>query len=151
DNPANDQYPAYSPDGRSIAYTSQAIKFFYADRQRLMLYDRETGKRREITAKFDRSCGPPLWSADHRRIYFEAQDKGHVRLDPVSAKGDDVTGLTSGCTDHFPALSRDGATLAFLRSTLGRPAAVHATPALEVSPRQIDTFNDALAASWDLG
>jgi len=151
DNPANDQYPAYSPDGRSIAYTAQAIKFFYADRQRLMLYDRETGKRQEITAKFDRSCGPPLWSADSRRIFFEAQDKGHVRVFAVSPKGGDVTPLTSGCTDHFPVLSRDGTMLAFLRSTFGRPPAVHATPTLEVSPCPIDTFNDALAASWDLG
>jgi dipeptidyl aminopeptidase/acylaminoacyl peptidase len=151
DNPANDQYPAYSPDGRSIAYTAQAIKFFYADRQRLMLYDRQSGKRHELTAKFDRSCGPPLWSADSRRIYFEAQDKGHVRIYAVTPQDNGVVALTSDATDHAPVLSRDGSTLGFLRSTFGRPPAVHATPTAQGTPRKLDTFNDALAAGWDLG
>jgi dipeptidyl aminopeptidase/acylaminoacyl peptidase len=151
DNPANDAYPAYSGDGRWIAYTRQTIKFFYADRQRLMLYDRQTGKRNEITAKFDRSCGAPKWSADSRRIYFEAQDKGQVRLFAVTPVGADVTPLTAGHTDHDPALSRDGTMLAFLRSSFGRPPAVHTTPTRAVSPRQIDSFNDALVATWNLG
>jgi dipeptidyl aminopeptidase/acylaminoacyl peptidase len=151
DNPANDQYPAYSPDGRWIAFTRQTIKFFYADRQRLMLYDRQTGQRQEITAKFDRSCGPPVWSADSRRVYFEAQDRGRVRLYAAARAGGDVVALTSACTDHAPSLSRDGTMMAFLRSTFGRPPAVHVTPTLEASPRKIDTFNDALGAGWDLG
>lgn len=151
DNPANDAHPAYSPDGRWIAYTRQAIKFFYADRQRLMLYDRQTGKRHEITASFDRSCGVPKWSADSRRIYFEAQDKGQVRLFAATPAGDDVTPLTADYTDHDPVLSRDGTMLAFLRSSFGRPPAVHATPTKALAPRQIDNFNDALSARWDLG
>jgi dipeptidyl aminopeptidase/acylaminoacyl peptidase len=151
DNLANDQYPAYSPDGRSIAYTAQAIKFFYADRQRLMLYDRQSGKRHELTAKFDRSCGPPLWSADSQRIYFEAQDKGHVRIYAATPQDNGVVGLTSGATDHAPLLSRDGSVLVFLRSTFGQPPAVHATPTAQITPRKLDTFNDALVAGWDLG
>jgi len=151
DNPANDQYPAYSPDGRWIAFTRQTIKFFYADRQRLMLYDRATGQHQEITAKFDRSCSEPKWSADSRQILFEAQDKGHVRFFAVPPTGGAVTPLTGGYTDHAMALSRDGTMMAFLRSSFGRPPAVHVTLAREVSPRRIDTFNDALVAAWDLG
>ena len=46
DNPANDANPVYSPDGKSIAFTRQTIKFFYADRNQLMIHDRETGKNR---------------------------------------------------------------------------------------------------------
>jgi dipeptidyl aminopeptidase/acylaminoacyl peptidase len=151
DNPAADAYPAYSPDGRSIAFTRQTIKFFYADRQRLMLYDRQSGQRREITAKFDRSCGPPKWASDSRRIVFQAQDKGHVRLFSVAPENGVVTPLTSGHTDQSPSLSRQGATVAFLRSTFGRPLAVHVLPASEAPPRKLDAFNDELAATWDLG
>src|SRR5262249_10858843 len=50
DNPGNDNFPLYAPDGKSIAYTRQTIKYFYADRFRLMLYDRQMGKSRELTA-----------------------------------------------------------------------------------------------------
>src|SRR4029077_11356603 len=49
DNPANDSNPVYSPDGKSIAFLRQTIKFFSADRERLMLHDRESGQSRELT------------------------------------------------------------------------------------------------------
>jgi dipeptidyl aminopeptidase/acylaminoacyl peptidase len=151
DNPASDAYPAYSPDGRWIAYTRQSIRYFYADRQRLMLHNRRTGKNQEVALNFDRSCFPPMWSADSRRLIFEAQDKGHVRIFAATTASGDVTPLTAGHCDHEPVVSRDGSTLAFLRSSFGRPPAVHVTPLAEMAPRKIDTFNDAMADAWDLG
>jgi dipeptidyl aminopeptidase/acylaminoacyl peptidase len=151
DNPAADTTPAYSPDGKSIAFTRQTIKYFYADRSRLMLHDRASGKARELTAKLDRSCAVPKWSADSRHIYFEAEDKGYNRIYRVSTSGDDVTPLTSGFTDHAVDINREGTLLAFNRSHFGAPAAVYVMPAVESSPRKIDHFNDDLVASWELG
>ena len=43
DNPAGDGSPAYSPDGRFIAFGRQVVKGFYADRTRLVLHDRAAG------------------------------------------------------------------------------------------------------------
>jgi dipeptidyl aminopeptidase/acylaminoacyl peptidase len=151
DNPAADTTPAYSPDGKSIAFTRQTIKHFYADRSRLMLHDRASGKARELTAKFDRSCGAPKWAADSRHIYFEAEDKGHVRIFRVSTSGNDVTPLTAGFSDHGVDINREGTLLAFNRSHFGAPAATYVMPVIEPSPQKIDHFNDDLVASWELG
>ena len=84
-----------------------------------MLHDRDTGRSRALTENFDRSCGAPRWSADSRRLYFDADDKAHGRLFSVSIKGNDVTPLTSGHTDHIGSLNRDGGLLAFSRSSFG--------------------------------
>src|SRR5262249_46327093 len=80
DNQANDYNPVYSPDGKSIAFLRQTIKFFYADRARIMQLDRATGKSGEVTSAFDRSCGTPIWSPDGKYFYCEAEDHGQVRV-----------------------------------------------------------------------
>jgi hypothetical protein len=47
-NKGADQNPVYSPDGRFIAYASQARAGFEADRWRLFLYDRAARTAREV-------------------------------------------------------------------------------------------------------
>ena len=68
-NRADDSLPAYSPDGRWLAYAAQSIPGFYADRARLVLVDRATDSRRDLAADFDRSVGTLLWRAHSRALF----------------------------------------------------------------------------------
>ncbi len=70
DNPASDSSPLYSPDGRYIAYRAQQRPGYESDRFRLMLYDRKTGEKKNLTEDFDRWVGTIAWSPDSRNIYF---------------------------------------------------------------------------------
>jgi dipeptidyl aminopeptidase/acylaminoacyl peptidase len=150
DNPAGDRSPVYSPDGKSITFTRQMIKFFYADRERLMVLDRASGKSRELTGNLDRSCGQPKWAPDSSRLYFVAEDRGYTRIYQVSVKGSDAAPLTAGFSDRSFDLSADGKQMVFVRSSFDLPAAVFAMT-VGGEPRKIDTFNDELTARWQLG
>ncbi len=57
DNPASDTSPLYSPDGRYIAYRAQQRPGYESDRFRLMLYDRKTGEKKNLTENLDRWVG----------------------------------------------------------------------------------------------
>src|SRR5262245_60835558 len=70
DNPVGDFNPLYSPDGKWLAYMQQRIKFFYADKARLMLRERQTGETRELTENLDRSVVATRWMADNQRLCF---------------------------------------------------------------------------------
>ncbi len=70
DNPASDSTPLYSPDGKYIAYRAQQRPGYESDRFRLMLYDRKTGGRSNLTEKFDGWVGTFTWAPDSKRIYF---------------------------------------------------------------------------------
>jgi dipeptidyl aminopeptidase/acylaminoacyl peptidase len=147
DNEANDNQPVYSPDGKSIAFLRQKIKFFYADTQRLTLHDRQSGQNRQLTSKFDRSCNTPRW-VDRNLIYFEAENKGHHQIYVVSTEGADVEPVTRRFTDV--SFDHQSAKLAFLRSSFDRPPGLFVKYSTS-EPIQIDHFNDALVANWDLG
>src|SRR6185295_6784180 len=75
-NPGFDGAPAYSPDGRFLVYRSQARGGYESDKWRLLLLERASGKSVSLTDAFDRSVDTPLWSADSRSIYFNAEDRG---------------------------------------------------------------------------
>ena len=90
-SPGADTTPLYSPDGKYIAWRSQARAGFEADKWRLLVQDRQSGKTRDLTEKFDRSVGSfamAFWSEllfpDEREprqpIVFTAEDHGEAPI-----------------------------------------------------------------------
>ncbi|MGD0923079.1 MAG: S9 family peptidase, partial [Terriglobia bacterium] len=76
DNPGSDAAPQYSPDGRYIAYTSQARDGYESDLIRLRVYDRQTGKVKDLTPDFDQWVNAFAWAPDSDTIYFTAPERG---------------------------------------------------------------------------
>ncbi len=80
DNPASDSTPLYSPDGRYIAYRAQQRPGYESDRFRLMLYDRKTGEKKNLTEDFDRWVGSLTWAPDSKQIYSTVEDAGESHV-----------------------------------------------------------------------
>src|SRR5256886_12675608 len=65
--PGFDGNPVYSPDGKYITYHAQLTAEYEADRWRVMLYDRQSGKNENLSEGFDRSADELAWSPDSKR------------------------------------------------------------------------------------
>ena len=85
-NKGADQNPVYSPDGRFIAYASQARAGFESDRWRLMVYDRSGKTSRELLPKWDRNADAYFWAPDMSAIYVQTTDAGRDKLYRVDAR-----------------------------------------------------------------
>src|SRR5206468_9547049 len=81
DNPASDSTPLYSPNGRYIAYRAQQRPGYESDRFRLMLYDRKTAARKNLTENVDRWVGTFAWSTDSKRIFLVYQEYDEAPVD----------------------------------------------------------------------
>ena len=79
-SPGADTTPLYSPDGKYLAWRSQARAGFEADKWRLLVQDRQTAKTRDLTQQFDRSIGSFAWQRDSCAIAFSAEDRGEAPL-----------------------------------------------------------------------
>jgi dipeptidyl aminopeptidase/acylaminoacyl peptidase len=150
-NPGNDWGPAYSPDGKWIAYRAQLLVGYEADRWRLMLYDRSSGKSINRTEDFDRSVESYAWTPDSARIYFSAEDKAEMPLYAIAAAG---SGAPQVIVDGYNAdfdLSRDGRTLALARTSLTMPAEIFTADADGGAHlRQMTQQNGALLRQLEL-
>jgi dipeptidyl aminopeptidase/acylaminoacyl peptidase len=150
DNEASDNQPVYSPDGKSIAFARQKIKYFYGDTARLVVHDRQTGKNAELWPSFDRSLTSPVWNGSSTQIVFSAQDKGYSRIYHADVYSPfKIKALTQGWSDTSPTVQN--ADCVFLRSSFDLPPGVFVITQESKKPRQIDRFNQALVAEWRLG
>jgi dipeptidyl aminopeptidase/acylaminoacyl peptidase len=127
DNPASDSTPLYSPDGRYIAYRAQQRPGYESDRFRLMLYDRKTGEKKELTEGFEQWVGTFIWTPDSKTIDFSSDHKGHsliYALDVVNPNSSRRT-IVAGYNDDL-ALTPDGKTLLFTRMSIAAPTEIYA-------------------------
>src|SRR5207248_4031338 len=81
-SPGSDSTPLYSPDGKYIAWRSQARAGFESDKWRLFVQDRQSGKIGDLTEKFDRSVGSFTWW-DTMAIIFSCEDHGQSPINFV--------------------------------------------------------------------
>jgi len=121
DNPASDSSPLYSPDGRYIAYRAQQRPGYESDRFRLMLYDRKTGEKKNLTEDFDHWAGTFAWAPDSKTIYFSAEHLRHSLIYAVATGGNPSRRALVGGYDDDIAVTPDGKKLLFTRMSLKAP------------------------------
>src|SRR5207253_6428130 len=83
-SPGADSTPLYSPDGKYVAWRSQARAGFEADKWRLLVQDRQSGKVRDLTEKLDQSVGSYSWDSTSEFIYFSYESAGQAVLGQAS-------------------------------------------------------------------
>jgi dipeptidyl aminopeptidase/acylaminoacyl peptidase len=149
-NKANDHSPRYSPDGRYIAYLAMARPGFEADKQSLMLYDREAGTTVDLTGGLDYSVDDLLWAPGGASIYFDAQDKGRTAVFKVTLSTKKIDRVLDGCFLASPSLSPDGGTLYFLRQAIDRPYDIWSFDLKMKALSQITKVNAAILARLDM-
>ncbi|MBZ5648432.1 MAG: S9 family peptidase [Acidobacteriia bacterium] len=123
----SDSTPLYSPDGKYIAWRMQVRPGYEADRFRLVIYNRATGKITNLTEQFDRWVGSIVWAPDSKRLYFTAEDKGESPIYTVPVKGGKVQEVVRGHNDDL-AVTPDGEALVYSRVSAMAPSEIYTLP-----------------------
>src|SRR5688572_13679774 len=120
-NLADDTAPSFSPDGRYLAFEQKRIPRFYADRARLMLYDRFAETTRGATEDWDRSVDGLVWEPGSRSLLGSIDDAGTGRIYRLFTDGRAPMPLTGASTFGSLALSEDGKSVIAIRQSFSEP------------------------------
>jgi len=120
-NMGQDHTPRYSPDSKYISYLSQARAGYETDQNELVLHNRKTGEKTNLTLQFDRSVGYYIWGPKSEFIYFAATDRGFRKLYRINIKTEEVEKLLFDAVYGQFDLSPDGKYIVTARTLSNQP------------------------------
>jgi dipeptidyl aminopeptidase/acylaminoacyl peptidase len=149
DNPYGDDDPRFAPDGRSVLYTRVATANSQGELRRLWQVSLADRKATPLTGGSDLSIDGIAFSADGRRLWIQAEDRGVVPVFAMNADGSGIARLaTEGTNTEIDSANGQ---LVFLNENSSRAPELFALDAASGKPRQLTRFNEALFAGLDLG
>jgi dipeptidyl aminopeptidase/acylaminoacyl peptidase len=149
-DPDTESRPAWSPDGRSIAYLQGGpLKLIYYAVEKLAIVSVAGGAPRILTAALDRNVASPVWSGDGSSITFLLEDDRAVGLARVPAAGGAIERLVSGPRVVSAFTAGANGKLAVLASTPLVPAEVFALD--DTTLRPLSRQNDEWLSRVKLG
>ncbi len=88
--------PAYSPDGKYLAWRSQARPGYESDKFRLMVYERAAKTTQDLLPKFENWVDEFAWGLGSHHIYFTSGIQGEASIYRIDVRGGDAVRLTHG-------------------------------------------------------
>ncbi|MDE7452178.1 MAG: peptidase S9, partial [Paramuribaculum sp.] len=137
-----DTAPAYSPDGKYVAWLSMEHDGYESDKNRIFIMNVGTSEKTDLTTDWDYTADAIAWAPDSKSIYFIAPKDGVTPIFNISLDNKEVKVVADGICDYASmAPLADGSILA-LRHSMVQPNEIYSINNGEVT--QITEVNNAI-------
>lgn len=148
-NEALDTAPAFSPDGKTLAYLAMTKAGYEADRVRIVLKSWPDGEPKTLTELWDRSASELSWSSDGKTIYTTADNVGQHSLFAIdTVDGKDKVVLWEG---HIGGPQVSGGRIVYSMNHLNGPAELYSVKPDGTGIERITHINDERIAATKMG
>lgn len=154
-NPGADGQPAFSPDGRHLAYLRQVRAKFEADQNVLTVLELATGKVTELTRAVDRPVHDFSWVGDGSGLLASIENMGNQDIylvDPTGKKAPEAVTAIKGVHSVPQQVSKNGL-IAYLRTDSVAPNEIFYMRRAgdgSTTTKRLSSHNDDLVAQLDL-
>ena len=134
-----DTNPAFSPDGKYVAWLSMEHDGYESDKNRIFIMNRATGEKTDLTADWDYTVNEIAWNPDGKSLYFIAHHQGVTPVFSISIKNREVKTVATGVCDFTSLAPVDGKTLITMNHSMLYPNEIFSVKGGET--KQLTTVN----------
>ena len=120
-----DTNPAFSPDGRYMAWLSMERDGYEADKNRLFIRDNATGQKTDLTSDWDYTIEEFVWNPNGKNIWFIAYHQGVAPIFNMEVATHKVTTVAEGLYDYTTLAPVDNKTIVTMRHSMLRPNEIY--------------------------
>lgn len=149
-----DTHPVFSPDGQRLAWLSMAEDGYESDKNDILVFDKKTSQRYNLTKDWDGTVNGFEWSKDGRTIWFTAAVRGTIQLFEISLSSPlsnqyaaNIKQISTGDQDITGIVGETGDLLLVTRTTFNSAAEVYSFDLKTSGLKPVTTVNDDLYAT----
>ncbi|MDO4320171.1 MAG: S9 family peptidase [Bacteroidales bacterium] len=116
-----DTCPAFSPDGRYMAWLSMERDGYEADKNRLFVMDMQSGEKTDLTDAWDYTIEEFAWNPDGKTIWFIAYHQGVAPVFEIDVKSHAVTTVAEDVADYTSLSTAGQLGVVTMRHSMLRP------------------------------
>jgi len=145
-----DVNPAFSPNGRYLAWESMERDGYESDKNRLMILDLQSGNRWDASAGFDQQVQSLAWSDDNGTIFFISDYQATDEIYRYDLQMDSIRKITEGIHDYSLVLPT-GNRLIAVRKSMSKPDEIFKVDPVTGSAEEISFVNKPLLDQLTMG
>jgi len=142
--------PAFSPDGKKIAWQSMERDGYESDKNRLFVYDLETRSKIDYTRDFDQNAENVVWNEDSRSIWFISDWHATDEIYKLDLASEKIIKITEGIHDYTCVLPA-GNKLIATRVSMSKPAEIYSVDPESGKDTQLTNINTDLLNQLVMG
>ena len=138
-----DKAPAFSPDGKYLAWESMERDGYESDKVRLFVADLTTGKKTDYSADFDQSLHGLSWSADSRSLYFISDIQATDEIYKLQLPEGRISRLTNGI-HNYNSVEETSHGLVAQKVSMSQPADLYLVDPATGNDKPITKINEGI-------
>lgn len=146
-----DKNPAFSPDGKHLAWTSMARDGYEADQTRLMVMNWETGEETNYSANWEQNAEHLSWSRDGQSVYFISDIHATDEIYRLSLATGQILRLTEGVHNYETVFEAATGKLVASKVSMSQPAEIYAVDPATGTDVALTAVNKGLMDQLEMG
>ena len=143
-NKGYDVNPIFSPDGKSVAWSSMEHDGYESDKKRLMVYDLQTKQQKDYSTTFDQDVDFMTWNPDSKSIYLVSDIKATDEIFKLNMADGIISRVTDGIHNYMTVATTKSGKLIATRVSMSMPAEIYAVDPATGKDMQISFVNKPL-------